>query len=118
METRATLNIPRHLRHRLKCLAVKREETMYDTIAFCLDLEEAVQHLCNTLEAVLDLDWEYTKEHILQEDRIPEGKTFLYPGTDVAMDNWNNYATLLSQYYALRLRLLDGKAIADAPSMA
>ncbi len=118
MENPVLLNIPKSLRHRLKCLAVKREEPMYETITFCLDFLDATTQFLDTLETVLDLDWEYTKAQLILGDPIPDGQTFLYPSTPIETENWSNYAALRRQYYALRLQLLDGKGAADAPSMA
>ena len=118
MENPVLLNIPKTLRHRLKCLAVQRDEPMYDTLTFCLDVVEMSAQLLESLETVFDLDWEYTKEHVIREDRIPEGQSFLYPGTDTGQDNWGNYDEFLRQYAALRARFLHGKATAHAANMA
>ena len=71
------------------------------------DLLQRVNNLISCFELVFDIDWEFTKQLILDEDFISNDGTFLDPRpgkhfTGGRGDNWTNRTNLLSAYRELR----------------
>jgi len=118
MADRTSLNIPRDLRHRLKCLAAARDESMIQTLVFCLETVEKAQHLTQSLEIVGDLDWVYTQEQLLHNVALRDGGTLLCPRGESPITNWGNYAEFLLAYHALQTHLLPKEAPTYASAMA
>ena len=101
MKNATMINVPHHVRKKLKTLAVQYDLPMYRALEFSLDIVIETAQFLTMLEAVLDLDWDYTKEHLINQ---ADNGTFLLP-TDT-QTNWSNYTELLLLYRALRTRLL------------
>ena len=67
------------------------------------ELKQRIQEFLDTFELVFDIDWEFTKSRILDEDFISEEGTFLEPVrgkffTGGKGDNWGNRSSLLAAY--------------------
>jgi hypothetical protein len=66
------------------------------------ELEIALQHFIIKFEGVFEFDWEYTRDHILDEYYIsPEG-TFINPKCKDESNNWANRGGFLASYRRLK----------------
>ena len=71
------------------------------------ELKERIQEFLDTFELVFDIDWDFTKSRILDEDFISEEGTFIEPVrgeffTGGKGDNWGNRSSLLAAYRELK----------------
>ncbi len=71
------------------------------------ELKIRLQNFIFCCELVFDLDWDYTKNLILDEDFIDDNGTFLnpFPGehyTGGKGDNWGNRSSFLAAYRELK----------------
>ncbi|MBD1825035.1 hypothetical protein H6F51_21435 [Cyanobacteria bacterium FACHB-DQ100] len=71
------------------------------------ELNKRIQGFLDAFEGVFDVDWDYTKNLILDEDFIDPSGTFInpFPGehfTGGKGDNWGNRSSLLSAYRELK----------------
>jgi hypothetical protein len=71
------------------------------------ELKERLQELISRFELIFDIDWDYTKNLILDEYLINKHGTFLdpFPGehyTGGKGDNWANRSSFLAAYRELK----------------